>query len=486
MPVPWPSLTEYDFIMNNMGNCVITPQFKNGVPIQINKKNASGRLVSYPGGYSVVYPIIVGSNKFALRGWTTDPNNARQRYTITSEYLKKYPSQYFVSYEYIDEAIKWKGNKYPIISMEWIEGQTLTGFLDENINDKINILDVAEKFKSMVSELHRMGMSHGDLQDGNVMVCRKNKTIKIKLVDYDSLFVPTLKGYALTGDELPGYPSYQHPGRLNQSDEKADYFSELVIYLSFCAYAESPNFWQANQEKQLLFKREDFICFSINPSDSEIYNKLQLLSPNVKYLTGKLVDFCRQKDTSQLVPLENIVLPERHSNITRITPLISELDQLDEVFYSKANTPETQFPLKPVPTQPEDYSKALDELNENFYTRLPASIFHTPPKPVPTQPKPVAPKLDDIDHIFFAAPINPKANLPPNQPQNRNAKKTSALSSRKVKYFKGALFFGILSFVCLVSIIVAFISDAPAAIIPVAISGAIFSAILAIVLSSKS
>jgi len=431
MPKQWPSLTEYDLIMNNMGSCVITPQFKNAMPIQFNKKNTSGRLVSYPGGYSVVYPIIVGSNKFAFRGWTSDPNNARQRYIITSEYLKRCPSQYFVSYEYIDEAFKWKGNNYPIIGMEWIDGQTLTDFINENINDRINLLDVAEKFKSMVSELHRMGISHGDLQDGNVMICRKNQTIKIKLVDYDSLFVPPLEGYALTGDELPGYPAYQHPGRLNQSNEKADYFSELVIYLSFCAYAESPNLWESNQEKQLLFKREDFICFSIDPSNSEIYKKLQLLSPNVKHLTRQLVEFCRQKDTSQLIPLENVLL-DRHKNIARIAPSISGLDQLDEVFYSNANTTETQLPLNPVPTQPKDYSEALDELNEFFYTALPAPIIQPTLNPVPTQPKPVAPKLEEIDQLFNAMPINTQSNLPPKSLQNRNVKKTSATSSRVV------------------------------------------------------
>ena len=76
----------------------------------------------------------------------------------------------------------------------------------------------------MAKELHAAGVSHGDLQHGNIMV---NADGSLILVDYDSMYVPSLEGYA---DEIKGLVGYQHPARWEncKCSPKADYFSEKV------------------------------------------------------------------------------------------------------------------------------------------------------------------------------------------------------------------------------------------------------------------
>ena len=151
------------------------------------------------------------------------------------------------------------------------------------------------------------------MQDGNILLKRSGNNVEIKLIDYDSLFVPALKGQL---DSIFGLPEYQHPARNPKTkglaSEKVDYFSELVIYLSFLALSEKPQLWhqfEDKTEKGLLFSEKDFE----NPSQSPIFRDLANLSPDVQQLALTLKDFCGRNSLSDLEPLEAI-LPKSNAN----------------------------------------------------------------------------------------------------------------------------------------------------------------------------
>ena len=149
----------------------------------------------------------------------------------------------------------------------------------------------------MVANLHKHQIAHGDLQDGNILIKQSGINVEIKLIDYDSLFVPTLQGQP---EQIVGLPEYQHPKRFagsGQVNEKVDYFSELVVYLSFLSIAEKPELWNQfkdKTEKGLLFSKEDFE----NPSQSAVFRNLTNLSPDVRQLTAILKDFCTKTSVS--------------------------------------------------------------------------------------------------------------------------------------------------------------------------------------------
>lgn len=221
--------------------------------------------------------------------------------------MKQKDLPYFVDFKYVPEGIRVNGIKYPITRMEWVEGVSLREFIEQNLQTPHIFKVVADEFKKMVAALHKHEIAHGDLQDGNILLKRSSNGIEIKLIDYDSLFVPTLRGQL---DEIRGLPEYQHPKRIGggQANKKVDYFSELVIYLSFLGLSEKPDLWtqfadENRVDRGLLFSKKDFE----DPDQSDAFQELEQLSPNIQQLATTLKDFCTKTSIDQLARLEAIL-----------------------------------------------------------------------------------------------------------------------------------------------------------------------------------
>ena len=282
---------------------ILDATLRSGTPA----RGPNNLLLVYSGGFSSVFPLVVGSNTFALRCWVRDIGDAETRYQAISNYLQKRSLPYFVEFAYIPEGILVNGTKWPITRMEWAEGETLCQFIESNLHDAVLLRTTAAEFLKLVETLHANQISHGDLQDGNILLKRNGPDVEIKLIDYDSVFVPALRGFP---DSIVGLPQYQHPSRTaggGDASVKVDYFSELVIYLSLLAVAEKPALWsqfKGGTDGALLFVAADFR----NPAQSSIFQELENLSPDVKLLASKLKDFCAKTSIDQLEPLE-VLLP---------------------------------------------------------------------------------------------------------------------------------------------------------------------------------
>lgn len=300
----WPNGIDYTQAIGFFPDIsLLDPTLKGGNP----QRGSNNYLIFYSGEFSIVFPIEVASSTFALRCWTKDIGEAETRYKEISNYLKQCSLPYFVDFAYVSEGILVNGTKYPITRMEWAEGETLCDFIKQNLHDAKCLKTTAAEFQKMVESLHTHQISHGHLQDGNILFKRNGADVEIKLIDYDSLFVPALRGQP---DNIVGLPAYQHPQRITGSggaSEKVDYFSELVIYLSLLSLAEEPDLWNQfgdRTERGLLFTAEDFK----NPDQSGVFQELENLSPEVKQLALKLKEFCKLS-VGQLEPLE-AVLPK--------------------------------------------------------------------------------------------------------------------------------------------------------------------------------
>ena len=302
--MPWPTLSNYAEAIRDFPHISILDQkLKGGKP----RRDSNNYLISYSGGFSIVFPIEVLSDTYALRCWIADIGDAKTRYKEISDYLRQCRLPYFVDFAYVPDGIMVNGDKYPVTRMEWAEGETLCDFIKRNLQDARCLKTAAVEFQKMVAVLHDHQISHGDLQDGNILLKRSGTDVEIKLIDYDSVFVPALRGQP---DTIVGVPAYQHPQRIaggGRANEKVDYFSELVIYLSLLSLVEKPDLWHqfGAAEKRLLFKAEDFK----NPDQSDVFRELENLSPDVKQLALKLKEFCTKPSIDQLEPLE-VVLPK--------------------------------------------------------------------------------------------------------------------------------------------------------------------------------
>jgi len=306
----FPSNGDYTTIAKNLTAFISDSDIKSGKP-QYSKTR---RLISYAGGYSKVFPVQILNRKIALRFWTANIEGSQKRYQEIEKYLKEKNISYFVGFNYHYNGLNWKNSKYPFISMDWVEGKTLNRYLDENIADSHKMVRLAESFLEMVQVLHQHSIAHGDLQDGNILVIEDGSDIELKLIDYDSVFVPDLKNFTI---EIIGVESYQHPKKNNMKklNEKIDYFSELVIYLSLISYAEDSSLWKNGQEQKLLFDMKDFK----NTLKSKIFNKLKTagFSSQIVELTLKLEDYCARQSIDELEPLEENI-KDKFKEITKI------------------------------------------------------------------------------------------------------------------------------------------------------------------------
>jgi serine/threonine protein kinase len=151
----------------------------------------------------------------------------------------------------------------------------------------------------LIKELHSHSVSHGDLHHENIIV---QKNGDIQLIDYDSICIPSLEGKS---EFINGKGGYQHPSRFTSSQctIKADYFSELVIYLSVLAIAENPALW-------IAYNIADTEYFLFSPADlaefdkSKIKKDLLLLSPKIQGLVLILEDYLKEKNYLGLVPFD--------------------------------------------------------------------------------------------------------------------------------------------------------------------------------------
>ena len=288
--------------------CIKTPALvhpsilKDGHPIE-----KGFRLIKYAGGFCVVFPYQTPSKKYAVRCWHAEVSDAKRRTQVIAAALKRSSLPYFVGFDFYEEGIMTPLGMQPIVVMDWVDAQSLKKFLADHISESNVINEISENFKKMVADLHTNHFSHGDLQHGNIMVKPDHSLV---LVDYDSMYVPELNGMP---DEIKGLVGYQHEARWRNKlvSEKADYFSELVIYLSLKALSKMPSLWyDLNMEdtETLLFSGEDIKSrgssniFRVLKTDSE-------LTP----LVDKLCEFMDKTSIEDLTPLEEAIVSKSES-----------------------------------------------------------------------------------------------------------------------------------------------------------------------------
>lgn len=300
-----PSIEDYMTALQN-------PALLKASELQGGRCEKQGNIViRYAGGFCVVFKFNVNGRTMALRCWRTDINNMKERTRIITSYLESVRLPYFIGFKYIDNAILTAKGIQPVVLMDWVSARPLKDYISICLrnNDVAAIRHLADDFKNMVQCLHEHKISHGDLQHGNILVKNDGSII---LVDYDSMYVPGLDGYA---DEIKGLDGYQHKARnrIKEVTPVADYFSELIIYISLVAIAENPKLWHQydiENTETMLFTKDDLSL----PESSSVFHSLHNMSEEISRLTEMLVDFIGREKLEELEPLEDVIVT-RHVKI---------------------------------------------------------------------------------------------------------------------------------------------------------------------------
>ncbi|WP_147306900.1 hypothetical protein [Paenibacillus taihuensis] len=220
-----------------------------------------------------MYKLKCGEREWAVRCFTNNVKDQKIRYDAISLHLRANPLPYLVPFEYISEGININGQWFPVVKMQWVEGESLHEYVGRNLHRADLLQELSDKWRIMTRELRAFHIGHGDLQHGNIRI----NNDEIILIDYDGMYVPALNG--MPSNEL-GHRNYQHPGR-NEGHfgPYIDHFSAWVIWISIAAVCADPSLWhslQAGEEEEcLLFRRNDFL----RPDESQAF-ELLALAPN--------------------------------------------------------------------------------------------------------------------------------------------------------------------------------------------------------------
>lgn len=252
MVTHWPSPQDYNEAVQNRENIGDRALGQGRVYL-----DSCGLPRPISGGFATVYRFDCESSTLALRCFLTSISDQEARYQMLSEAFKRDALLPVVSFEFIETGIRVNGRWTPIVKMEWVDGKPLDQHVADILDSPSQLTQLAERFLALVGRLRQAGVAHGDLQHGNILVLPSNE---LRLVDYDSMFVPAMKG--MKCHEL-GHANYQHPlRREHHFGSYLDNFSAWVIYTSIVALCHDKSLWKLLDagDDCLLFRKSDFLC----------------------------------------------------------------------------------------------------------------------------------------------------------------------------------------------------------------------------------
>jgi len=222
---------------------------------------SDGNPVMSSGNFAVVFKMRdeTDGRLYAVKCFLKEQQGRDESYRMIHDELEYVSSPYLTRVRYLERELfvdtqSSSETEFPVLQMDWVEGQTLDGYLRSHINDRNALAMLAYQFSRMGAWLLAQPFAHGDLKPDNIIV-RTDGTLT--LVDYDGMYVLAMERQHAR--EL-GSPDFRHPERSNDRfDEHIDDFSIAPILLSLKAIATDPSFLSRyGAADRLLLSEKDY------------------------------------------------------------------------------------------------------------------------------------------------------------------------------------------------------------------------------------
>jgi WD40 repeat protein len=265
-----PLSQDYNEAIQDPPSAFADPELKGGQAAT----NALGIPMPRSGNFADVYELQGASGaRWAVKCFTREVPGLRERYSEISTHLFQAKLPFTVDFQYLDQGVRIRGQWYPVLKMQWVEGFLLNEFVRNNL-DKPALLDgLSQIWLRMARRLREARLAHADLQHGNVILVEGTRasSLAVKLIDYDGMFVPALAQKA-SGEV--GHPAYQHPQRLKQGTYSAE-VDRLPLLGIACALrglaCAGKGLWDRfDNGDNLLFREADLRA----PAESALFREL--------------------------------------------------------------------------------------------------------------------------------------------------------------------------------------------------------------------
>jgi len=298
----FPTIAEYNqAIQSKGGNAFKTLSNLTFIP----SRTVPVRIYSYgSGSYAVVFKAKDYYSEYAIRCFISAEQENIDRYRKIDSYLKNLNASWITKIQLLEDEINIGYQYYPVIKMDWIEGQLLNNFITQVIYNNTALTELQKEVVSISKSLENLKVGHGDIQCGNIIVAKNSngKNI-IKLIDYDGMYIPSFSNKI---NLERGRTEFQHPNRSQiQYNEKIDRFSFWVILCAIEAIKFDKSLWFEvmrggfNTLDNLLFLGDDFKYFN----NSKLVDRLYSLNKSsLNFYLDKLNKFCNSSPESVEFP----------------------------------------------------------------------------------------------------------------------------------------------------------------------------------------
>lgn len=267
MPTPWPTQIDYQDAVTFPALCFADPVLQTA---SIGDQTAFGLPLPVTGQFTSVYRLVASdATEWAVRLFLRPVPDRAARWNALAAHVGALPAPppSSVPFTFQEEGVRVRGRWYPLVKMPYIAATDLHNYVEKNLYDAAALTRLAAELRRTVLDWEAARLTHGDLQHGNILV---EPSGTLRLIDYDSAFVPALTGMM---SRETGHPSYQHPGRTaTVFGPHLDRFPALVLYTAVRTLAVAPELWyRLDNGDNLLFRREDFAA----PTTSRAFHTMQ-------------------------------------------------------------------------------------------------------------------------------------------------------------------------------------------------------------------
>src|SRR6516162_2358313 len=118
--MPWPLSQDYNEAVQNPGVAFADPELKGGQPVL----GPLGLPMPRSGNFADVYEFTGASGaKWAIKCFTRQVPGLRERYFEIGKHLAQAKLPFAVEFEFLLRGILIGGDWYPVLKMQWVQGQ---------------------------------------------------------------------------------------------------------------------------------------------------------------------------------------------------------------------------------------------------------------------------------------------------------------------------------------------------------------------------
>ncbi|MGA5078449.1 hypothetical protein ACPC37_12675 [Streptomyces griseoincarnatus] len=217
-----PTLCDYQAAVARLEQCSEDPVLKRCRP----RLATDGQPGADGGTFGAVYRLDDPQNGrgWALKCFLRDEPHRERRYREITKCLVGARGTWHTEVRYLEHGLWVRGQWWPVVLMEWVPGLRLTDWIDRLLDQRPGTAGeelrcLAHRFAGAVYQMHRSGISHGDLQSGNVLVVPGTQ---VRFVDYDAMTAP---GWLTPPRRENGHPDFRLP---HEGERGPDGATELL------------------------------------------------------------------------------------------------------------------------------------------------------------------------------------------------------------------------------------------------------------------